>query len=99
LYIVDLILTLGNKTLCEICNSKTMKKRHKKVEKEAQAVVPGGSGEQQHHEGSGEHNETHVEEKPHTQTEPSPTTPSQGEFNECSSHTSTQCFHSLSLFF
>lgn len=55
---------LGNKTLCDYCNSKTMKKRHKKVDKEVQAQVI--AGEQQHHEGSGsDHNETHVEDKSH----------------------------------
>lgn len=60
---------LGNKTLCDYCNSKTMKKRHKKVDKEVQAQViaaAASSGEQQPHEGSGnDHNETHVEEKSH----------------------------------
>jgi hypothetical protein len=80
LYIVDLILTLGNKTLCEICNSKTMKKRHKKVEKEVPVVVA-PTDQQPHHEGSGDHNETHVEEMP-PQATPEPAPP-QGEFNEC----------------
>lgn len=58
---------LGNKTLCDYCSSKTMKKRHKKVDKEVQAAaaVAASSAEQQHHDGSGgsgDHNETHVEE-------------------------------------
>lgn len=48
---------LGNKTLCDICNSKSAKKRHKKVEKESaeqhQAYLESGSGD---------HNDTaHVE--------------------------------------
>jgi hypothetical protein len=51
--------SLGNKTLCDICNSKTMKKRHKKEkEKEAQAQVISSA-----ETGSGD--DSHLEESPH----------------------------------
>lgn len=49
---------LGNKTLCDFCNSKTARKRHKKAEKDS------AEHHQVHPEsGSGDHNDTtpHVE--------------------------------------
>lgn len=57
---------LGNKTLCDICNSKTVKKRHKK-EKEAHAAAAASTtiDPNAHIEsGSGDSQAEHVEHVP-----------------------------------
>jgi hypothetical protein len=63
---------LGNKTLCDFCNSKTAKKRHKKVEKDS------AEQHQVHPEsGSGDHNETTLHVEVHAKEIP------EGEFKCC----------------
>lgn len=64
---------LGNKTLCDFCNSKTAKKRHKKaIEKDS------AEQHQVHPEvGSGDHNETTPHVEAHAKEIP------EGEFKCC----------------
>lgn len=58
---LDDTLYLGNKTLCDYCNSKTVKKRHKK-EKDTHAAAATPTPIDQHdHSGSGDM-VSHVEE-------------------------------------